>query len=382
SIVISPLKRLQTNQVTEITEAFGLSAISINEDTPDDGKSWKMIEKHRYRLWIISPEQLGSHNGHLARFANLLDSQASFREMIRYLHIDEGHNIWSAGIPRYGEKAFRPAYGCLGKMRAILGNKTVFQLLSAMFPCHVLAAAKLSIDMAPDVTVFQGPLLRSNLAFATMPLIGNLENFSNLDFLTPMVYDPAKPVPKTLVFVDNRSLADRIAVYLNNNSPSVLRNRGFARHYHSGMSREYLDSTYEAFASPDGNCKILVATSGAATGIDIRDVTTVVQYGICPNMADALQRGGRAGRDDKISALFLTMIEDWVYEFEISELDDSADPDVPVNTKLPGKDSRVGRCAVRYAQTKTCLRKFWAIYLGDESAAGLISACLSSPHRS
>ncbi|KZT19929.1 hypothetical protein NEOLEDRAFT_1023719, partial [Neolentinus lepideus HHB14362 ss-1] len=66
--------------------------------------------------------------------------------------------------------AFRPVYGCLGQMHAILDDKTVFQLLSATFPNHILAAAKLSLNMATDVTVFQSPLLHSNLAFATMAL--------------------------------------------------------------------------------------------------------------------------------------------------------------------------------------------------------------------
>ncbi|EPQ52820.1 P-loop containing nucleoside triphosphate hydrolase protein, partial [Gloeophyllum trabeum ATCC 11539] len=117
-----------------------------------------------------------------------------------------------------------------------------------------------------------------------------------------------------MIFVDSRSMADRIASYLNNHTPEALRNQKYARHYHGGMSQQYLDETCEAFTRPDGPCRILVATSGAATGVDTRDVHMVIQYGICPNSADALQRGGRAGRDEEIDALFLSMIEPWVYD--------------------------------------------------------------------
>ncbi|EPQ52819.1 hypothetical protein GLOTRDRAFT_46656, partial [Gloeophyllum trabeum ATCC 11539] len=68
------------------------------------------IEGGKYRLFIVSPEQLGIYKGHLPRFARLLQSRA-FCKMIKHVHIDEAHHIYTAGLPKHGEKAFRPAYG-------------------------------------------------------------------------------------------------------------------------------------------------------------------------------------------------------------------------------------------------------------------------------
>lgn len=50
-------------------------------------------------------------NGHLPRLATLIRKDRAFMSKIRRVHVDEAHNIFTAGLPHHGEAAFRPAYG-------------------------------------------------------------------------------------------------------------------------------------------------------------------------------------------------------------------------------------------------------------------------------
>lgn len=113
---------------------------------------------------------------------------------------------------------------------------------------------------------------RPNITYATIPLVGGLRNFRNLDLLIPREFHPPMTIPKTLVFHDCKQEATDAAAYVDARLPPNIRNRGVVKHYHSDMSVEYLQQTFEDFSSPDGTCRILHATAGAST------VSHVLQY--------------------------------------------------------------------------------------------------------
>ncbi|KAF8132996.1 hypothetical protein EV363DRAFT_1327193, partial [Boletus edulis] len=83
------------------------------------------------------------------------------------------------------------------------------------------------------------------------------------------------------------------------------------------MSAEYLEQTYKDFSHPNGHCRILHTTAGASTGLDIRGVQIVIQYGTCQNMAEMIQRAGRAVRDPSMHGLFLVMFEPWALNVKL-----------------------------------------------------------------
>ena len=60
-----------------------------------------------------------TREGHLPRLALLLRNH-SFQKHVTRVVVDEAHNIYTAGLPHYGLDAFRPAWGRLGELRAIL----------------------------------------------------------------------------------------------------------------------------------------------------------------------------------------------------------------------------------------------------------------------
>ena len=184
---------------------------------------------------------------------------------IQCVHVDEAHNIFTAGLPHHGEDAFRPAYSHLGEFRAILPEHVVFQALSATFPQHIYDIVQRELLIRPNHLTITLSANRSNIVYATTPIIGNIHDFHNLDFLIPTNYHPPMIIPKTLIFYDSKQDAKDATKYTNARLPQPLQNQGIIRCYYSDMSIEYLQQTYSDFANPDGQCRILHTTAGAST---------------------------------------------------------------------------------------------------------------------
>ncbi|KAF8834573.1 hypothetical protein BDN67DRAFT_873768, partial [Paxillus ammoniavirescens] len=375
SITISLLKHLQTSQVLEC-QKYGIDTIAINKDTPNDPTLWERIQTGKYQHLIVSPEQLGMYNSHLPRLAHLIHQDHSFSKRINRVHVNKAHNIYTAGLAHHREATFRPAYNKLGEFCILLPKSTPFQALSATLPPHILAAVKEQLMISSNCLEIRLSTNRSNIMYATIPLVGSLHNFHNFNFLIPPEFHPPMAIPKTLVFHDCKQDATDAAAYVNARLPHSLQNHGVVKHYHSDMSAEYLQQTFEDFSSPDGNCCILHATAGASTGLDIRGVLVVIQYGICKNMAETAQRAGCAVCDPGLHGLYLAMLEPWTLELNLVDNDrDMMDPDRPyvgMVKKNSSKQDRTGCAALRFAQSQSCLHKFLAEYLDDQLPEALL----------
>jgi superfamily II DNA helicase RecQ len=198
-------------------------------------------------------------NGHLPCFAR------TFTQRIKSVHIDEAHNIYTAGLPHHGEEAFRPAYGKLGELRVLLCKGTTFHALSATLPRHILSTVQHELMFSSDHISLALSTNRPNITYATTPIIGGLRNFRNFDCLIPENYAPPMMIPKTLIFHDNKQEAATAAAYNDSRLPKLLQNQGIVKHYHSDMSAEYLQQTYVDFYLATGTCRIIHATAGAST---------------------------------------------------------------------------------------------------------------------
>ena len=97
------------------------------------GKAWHII---------ATVEQLfKTPEGHLLHLA-ILVCDPQFQKQIKSVTVDEAHFIHLAGIPHYGNSAFRPAWGRLDKLKVILPKTVPWWALSAMFPPHILKTVK------------------------------------------------------------------------------------------------------------------------------------------------------------------------------------------------------------------------------------------------
>jgi len=108
-----------------------------------------------------------------------------------------------------------------------------------------------------------------------------------------------------LVFVDKQEHADGLLKDLMNASYTSCAS------LHGGIDQYDRDSTITQFKQ--GKIQILVATSVAARGLDVKDLILVVNYD-CPNhYEDYVHRCGRTGRAGKsgFAYTFITSDQDW-----------------------------------------------------------------------
>lgn len=199
--------------------------------------------------------------GHTPRLGNLL-RQRPFQKFVSRVNIDEAHFIYTAGCPLYGLNAFRPAWGRLGDLKALLPNNIHWHLFSATFPEHILAVIKESLLKA-DYKFIHVTSNRPNVMYATHQVENTIEDLLNYKcFLNDNDPFDISEQPHVLIFLDDKALTVKVADYLDSCLPSAQRGKGIIRHYHSSMSRMYLEQAHSAFTSDTGNCRILVTTSG------------------------------------------------------------------------------------------------------------------------
>ncbi|HEY6836204.1 MAG TPA: DEAD/DEAH box helicase [Gaiellaceae bacterium] len=106
----------------------------------------------------------------------------------------------------------------------------------------------------------------------------------------PEILDLVRQHRSTIVFVNNRRLAERLALRLNDLAEEEL-----ARAHHGSLAREQRVEVEELLKRGEIPC--LVATSSLELGIDMGAVDLVVQVESPKSVARGLQRIGRAGHE-------------------------------------------------------------------------------------
>ncbi|KAJ7016533.1 P-loop containing nucleoside triphosphate hydrolase protein, partial [Mycena alexandri] len=362
TVTISPLKRLQKMQVNDFMQKYGIPTIAINEDTSNSPELWNKIEAGEIRHLLVQPEQLRTnHAGHLPRMARLLHNPG-FVNKIKRVAVDEAHNIRTSGIAINGRPPFRPSWGALGEFRARLSKDTSFQALSATMPSFIHRTIGQSLGFPPDSLTIRVSINRPNIIYATHQLIDGRKNLRNLDCIIPSSFHPPMRLPKLVIFHGEKAETCNAAEHLNSLLSPELQKLRICRHYHSDMSPEYLEQTYASFADPEGDVLILHSTSGGGEGLDVREINGVINYGLPEQVTMRFQWEGRAGRSSNRDAFALTMIEPWVSEMDLTDVN-------------PRKQERVGRASVRLAQCSGCKRAAYAKFFEDDDDEALDFTC-------
>ncbi|RXW15076.1 hypothetical protein EST38_g10782 [Candolleomyces aberdarensis] len=226
-----------------------------------------------------------------------------------------------------------------------------------------------------------------------------MDSFTNLSNFSCFLVQPfdIKKQPKVLLFFDSISLQMKVKTFLRNSLPEEYRRDNWiVSLYNSNLTQETLEKVYHNFTAKDTKGRILCSTSGQSTGIDFPDVDIVCCVGFPGSLAELLQRGGRCGRAEGSTGLFLTLFEPWIHEISPEEFDvdfghsTPSNPDRTRRALTPGKGesktSAKDRCvlsAVKLAQCQTCIRQLFANELNDKSEDALkFTAKLCCPFHS
>jgi len=132
---------------------------------------------------------------------------------------------------------------------------------------------------------------------------------------------------KVLVFVSTKKLADRLFEQVEKKFPEAF---GVV---HSNKSQNYRINTMKKFEN--GDFRVLISTDIMARGLDIQDVTHVINFDMPEVPGDYMHRIGRTGRADKtgIAISFINEAEQ-LYQMEIEKTMKKTIPLLPLPENL------------------------------------------------
>jgi ATP-dependent RNA helicase RhlE len=113
--------------------------------------------------------------------------------------------------------------------------------------------------------------------------------YTKVNLLTNLL-DDKETYSKALVFVKNKKVADKLFTEIQNKTGSL---EGYSI-IHSNKSQNYRLQAIKGFQ--DGEHRILIATDVLARGIDIANITHVINFDISKDAENYIHRIGRTGR--------------------------------------------------------------------------------------
>jgi ATP-dependent RNA helicase RhlE len=135
--------------------------------------------------------------------------------------------------------------------------------------------------------------------------------YTKLNLLELLMEDEA--FSKVLLFVSNKKLADQLYEHWEEKHPDS------ACIIHSNKSQNYRFRSVNEFEA--GKTRILIATDLVARGVDISNVSHVINFDLPESPESYMHRTGRTGRADKkgIAISFITL-KDQTYQSGIEKL--------------------------------------------------------------
>ncbi|HMG71549.1 MAG TPA: DEAD/DEAH box helicase [Gemmatimonadaceae bacterium] len=294
-LYISPLKALNNDiqrnlerPLAELRDRFAAEGKEFPEirvavrtgDTPASARA-RMLRKSPHIL-ITTPESL-----------NIMLTTLKGRGMfsgVRAVIVDEIHAI--AGTKRGAHLALT-----LERLEAVVETPPQRIGLSATQRpleevARFLGGCRESVSVTPEfrpVTIVDCGMVKE-MQIAVESPVADLANIGGSIWpaVAPLVLRHIRASSTTLVFVNNRAQAEKIAARVN-----ALAEEEIALPYHGSLARERRFALEERLKA--GSLRALITTSSLELGIDIGSVDLVIQLQSPKRVAAALQRIGRAG---------------------------------------------------------------------------------------
>lgn len=194
-------------------------------------------------------------------------------DKIKYLVIDEADEMLNMGFIKQVEEVIKK-----------ISKKRITMLFSATISEEILRLCDSYLNKPINVEIESDKLITKNIYH----YIYKMENEDKLQLLQKVLL---KEVPDTaVVFCRTKERVDMVYDYLKNFNYSVSK-------IHGGMLQKDRSETMEKFKK--GDFRILTATDVAARGIDVENVTHVINFDIPVEKEAYVHRIGRTGRAGK-----------------------------------------------------------------------------------
>ncbi|KAJ5158915.1 Helicase C-terminal [Penicillium coprophilum] len=195
---------------------------------------------------------------------------------VTYVVLDEGDRMFDMG---FGPQVVKI-------MESIRPDRQTV-LFSATFPKSMEALARKTLNQPVEITVGGKSVVAPEIT-QIVEVRNNDQKFVRLlELLGNLYEDDANEDYRTLIFVDRQEAADDLL--------KQLMYKGYpCMSIHGGKDQIDRDSTIQEFKA--GIFPILVATSVAARGLDVKQLKLVVNYDAPNHLEDYVHRAGRTGR--------------------------------------------------------------------------------------
>ena len=200
---------------------------------------------------------------------------------VRHLVLDEADRMLDMGFIRDLQQIMSD----MPKQRQTL-------LFSATMPPEIQRLAKRFMTNALEINISPPTAVAEGITHRIYPVPHSLKKQLLVDLLRD------EPVDSALIFTRTRRGADNLARYLESKNISVTR-------LHSDRTQGQRQQALNGFRS--GKFKILVATDIAARGLDIPQVSHVVNYNLPECVDDYVHRAGRTARAEGTGFAFCLM---------------------------------------------------------------------------
>ncbi len=209
------------------------------------------------------------------RFMDIYLRGSIYTKQLKTLVLDEADKMMDMG--------FMPQ---IRKILEVIPTKRQNLLFSATMPDRVLALSEefleypKRVEVAPQATTIDA----IDQFFYEVPNIKTKINF--VEYLLQ-----TEKLIRVLIFTKTKHTADNLFKYLNR------KGLGPVRVLHSNKGQNTRINTMQLFK--EGELKVLVATDVASRGIDVSDVSHVINFDVPSLYEDYVHRIGRTGRAEK-----------------------------------------------------------------------------------
>ncbi len=208
------------------------------------------------------------------RLVDLIERARISLSNIKYLVLDEADRMLDMGF----EPQIRHIVNGVD-MPPVQGRQTL--MFSATFPVDIQGLAR---DFLKDYVFLSVGRVGSTSENITQK-VEYVEDHDKRSVLLDILHSHAGGL--TLIFVETKRMADTLSDFLINQSfPATA--------IHGDRTQRERERALEFFRN--GRCPIMVATAVAARGLDIPNVTHVVNYDLPTDIDDYVHRIGRTGR--------------------------------------------------------------------------------------